>query len=125
MTHRLLPPSEWDALVGTDLETAIPTLDPARASVLVVEDAAGAVVGCWAFLWVLHAEAGWVAPAHRGKGVVFKHLVAGLHEVARAEGVPVVWTCADRPAIDRLAGHLGGTLIEARSYAIPTVKGDS
>ena len=65
MTERVLPYAEWARLVGTDAEGIWRyALDPARTTVVVVEDHQG-VIAHLALLDVLHAEFFWIAPAHR------------------------------------------------------------
>lgn len=125
MTHRLLPVAEWVRLEGTELGTVWHQLSPKTTNVLVVEDDKGDIVGCWAFVYVLHAEGVWVAPEHRGRSVVARHLLRGMRNYADVAGERAVWTGANDPAIAAILNGLGATLVPFDSYTIPLVKGES
>jgi hypothetical protein len=108
-TTRLLPPEDWARLAGTELGPVVGCLDPTQTVVIVVEDDAGAIVGCWALYSQWHAEGVWVAPGHRGKVAVARHLIDGLMVSARGLGAKAVWTAALTPEIERLVRrHLRG-----------------
>lgn len=117
MTTRILPPAEWARLAGTEAETIWPRLDPARASVLVVEDG-GAIVATWILMSVVHAECLWIAPAHRGRTSVARRLWAFMHRTARAMGVPVVATAALSDEVRGLLEHVGATKVPGDHYAM-------
>jgi hypothetical protein len=122
MTSRLLPPEEWEKLDGTELETVWPVLDRARAQVVVVEDAAGQIIGCWAGFPLWHAEGVWTAPAHRGKAGVARLLLVGMAGLAKAHGYrSVVTASVDRTVDDLLTKH-GAVPLGGRHYALPVVK---
>jgi hypothetical protein len=131
VTRRLLPPSDWHRLAGTELDTVWPLLPVDRSCVLVVEDAEGAIVATWAFTLVLHAEGVWIAPQHRNGTVVARHLLRGLREVAADMRAPTVWTGSTNEQIAALCRGLGATaLLDAHgdpvtSWVIPMVKGES
>lgn len=122
MTRRLLPVAEWARLDATEQLKDVWRLLPAdRAQVLVVEDDAGQIVGTWAFLPVLHAEGVYVAPQHRQKSAVARHLLAGFQDVARMVHAPTVWTGATDPVIaGLLERHLHATRVPFESWIIPT-----
>lgn len=103
---RTLPQAEWPRLVGTELETVWPHLDPSRATVIVVERA-GQILACWAKLTVTHLEGLWIAPAHR-KGTVGGRLLAAMRAAVQADGSPTVMTSALSPDIEALITHYGG-----------------
>ena len=117
MTTRLLPPDEWPRLVGTEAEGVWPYLDPARASVLVVEDK-GEIIGTWVMMDVLHVECLWIAPAHRGKGSVARRLYVGLKKAARAIGVDVIATAALNDDVRTLLAHAGATRLPGDHYSL-------
>jgi hypothetical protein len=126
MTRRLLPPSDWPRLAGTELGEVWQMLPTDRAVVLVVEDGDGAIVGTWAFLWVLHAEGVWIDQAHRKGSAVARHLLRGLHDVADSQQARAIWTGSIDPAIDALVQrHLGAQEVPCKSWIIPMVKGES
>lgn len=117
MTSRLLPVDEWPRLMGTEAETVWPLLDPSRASILVVEDA-GAIVGTWIFMNVLHAECLWIAPSHRTKASVGRKLWSGLKRFAKEEGVQVVATAAMTDKVRELLDHAGAKRIPGDHYSM-------
>lgn len=118
MTSRLLSRDEWPRLVGTELETAIPHL-PADTHVIVVENAAGAIVGCWAVLRVVHVEGLWVHPDDRKKGAVGRQLLRAMTDVARGLGATVVMTAAVTDEVRRLIEAVGGQRLPGEHFVIP------
>lgn len=118
MTTRLLPFEEWSRLSETALAPLVNVSHPLRLSVLVVEDDAGAIVGCWGLLTFLHAEGLWIAPEHRTKASVARHLLRAMKQAVAERGEAVVLTGSQDPAIDRLIEHWGGTRIECQEYAL-------
>lgn len=117
-TTRVLPVEEWHKLHGTELELFAPHMDPARATVIVVEDG-DQVVGCWALIQVLHAEGVWIAPAHRGRASVARRLVTTTLNAARLLGVQAVETAALTPEVERLlTKHLHATLLPGKHYTV-------
>lgn len=126
MTHRFLHPDEWPRLAETDeLRDAWRYLRPDRDRVLVVEDAAGAIVATWAFYYRLHADGFWIHPAHQGKAAALRHLLKGIDAMAGLE--PIVWTGAIAPLIDDLIARYRHTAIPIRHYALalPLTRGES
>lgn len=127
MTRRLLPPEEWPRLASTtgDLSHLWSQLPTDRACVLVVEEG-DQIVGCWAFIPVLHAEGVWIRDDKR-KGVsVARHLLYGLREVADALNATTVWTGSVDPMVDGLLQrHLNAQEPQFKSWVIPMIKGDS
>lgn len=107
MTSRVLPPSEWPRLVGTELEAVWPTLDPERARIAVVEDG-DRIVGCWSIFPVFHVECVWVDPTHRRGGRVALKLMRLMRQLAELAGVRSVMTAAATPSIEHLIRHLHG-----------------
>ena len=102
MTSRVLPVSEWPRLDGTLLESVWPTLDPTYAEVLVVEDAAGAIVASVVLLTTLHAECLSV----QGGVSVARALWSALRARVRAAGGQAVWGAAlDDPMRNLLTRH--------------------
>jgi hypothetical protein len=81
MVARVLPPAEWSRLAGTELEgVALPS----HAQVIVVEDDAGTIVGCWSCVPVVHVEGVWIAPAYRGTTTVARHLWRAMGQTLRS-----------------------------------------
>ncbi len=102
MTDRILPPEDWHRLHGMDLANVLQYLPPAETTVIVVEDDAGAIVGCWATFRVHHAEGVWIAPEHRGKTSVARRLWRRMRAVVTERGASSVITAAMDPAMDAL-----------------------
>ena len=117
MTTRILPAEEWPRLVGTELETLWPVLDPRRAQIVVVEQEA-TIIGCWALLVVAHVECLWIAPAHRRRGRVFARLIAGMRSLARAEGFRAVGTAACTAETRDLLVKAGAGCVPGESYVL-------
>lgn len=115
---RILPPAEWPRLAGTEAASVWPRLDPALASVLVVEDEHGAIVGSWLLLRVLMAECLWIDPAHRGKGSVARRLWAFMRRTAQSMGFAVVGTAAMSEDVRNLLAHVGATKIPGDVYTL-------
>lgn len=111
MTDRILPPEEWHKLAGTELGPALAALPPERTAILVVEDDAGQIVGCWALVLWYHAEGVWIAPAHRGKTSVARRLWRGMRALAQGVRTPTVITGAADPAMH--------ALLRKRATALP------
>lgn len=119
MTRRILPPDEWDRLADNEqLGPVLQILDPLTTSVLVVEHD-GKIVGCWAFIHVLHAEGVYVDPSLRSGGVVARHLWRGAQEIATEQGAAAVWAGADKPAIADLLRDHGAKKFPVDSYVLP------
>lgn len=117
-TTRVLPHAEWHRLAGTELEPLAEVVDPVKMSVVVVEDATGAIVGCWGVLAFLHAEGVWIDPKYRGTGVVAKRLLRATLDEVRARGEHVAITGSNNASVDRLIKHIGGQEIPCKHYAL-------
>lgn len=117
MTRRLLPKDEWGKLAGTELEAVVPHL-PDHARVLVVEDGEQ-IVGCWAFVSLVHAEGVWTASEHRGKSSVARHLLMGMRETVREMGAQGVITAATSDTVRGFLSVLGAVELPGTHYAMP------
>jgi hypothetical protein len=125
MTRRLLPPEEWPKLGDTpELGAVWQLLDPASTSVLVVEDGEK-LVGCWAFITVLHAEGVYVDPGYRSNAGVARHLWRGMRECADSLKAAACWAAVDTPQIVALLEAHGAQKFPFDSYVLPTLKGES
>jgi hypothetical protein len=116
-TTRILPPEEWPRLAGTEAEAVWPHLDPNLTMVLVVEHE-GAIVGTWVLVRVLHAECLWIAPAHRQRTSVARHLWGCLRAIARRLGVPAVVTAAVNDDTRRLLDHVNAERLPGDHYVM-------
>ena len=124
MTTRILPPSEWPRLVGTELETVWPILDKATTNVMVVENE-GEIVGCWAMFPVTHVEGIWIHPDYRGAFGVSARLLRFMRQLATLAGVKTVMTgCVSSNVADYLE-RLQASLVPGRQYVIPIVERDA
>ncbi len=118
MISRVLPKEEWPRLKGTEAETVWPHLNPARASVIVVEDD-GLIVGCHVLMYVLHAECLWIAPEHRGKGSVARRLWMAVQRAVRSCGATSLVTGACDDTVRGLLMHVGATRLPGEQYTVP------
>ncbi len=119
MTTRMLPPSEWGRLAGSELADVADVIAPASTSVLVVEDDAGQIVGCWALVTILHAEGLWIHPDHRGRTGVARRLWAGMRRLVTDRGVRAVVTASMNPVITHLLEHAGARPVPGTAYVLP------
>lgn len=126
MTSRILPPEEWDRLAGTELAAIVAAArrQRHRLVVLVVEDDAGTIIGCWSLFQTWHAEGLWVAPSHRGKASVGRRLLAMLYKCGRALDVPGVYTAAQTPDVERMLDRCA-TLLPGVHYMMPLHEEDT
>ena len=114
MTTRTLPPEEWPRLAGTELERLWPHLHPDRAAIIVVEDE-GEIVGCWAGMWVFHAEGVWTK---RTSPAIARHLLRGMADLAESVGSQTVVTSASTPSVTRIVEKLGAAVIPGPLYSL-------
>ena len=118
MTHRELPRAEWSRLEDTaQLGPALHAIPP-DARIVVVEDAT-AIIGTWAVLRYVHVEGLWIAPAHRTRGRVGAHLLAGMEATAQAWGARVVLTAAITDDVRALIRHRGGIPLPGDHFVLP------
>lgn len=122
---RLLPPAEWPRLAETELGPALDTLDPAAVTVIVAEDAAGAIIGCWSLITFAHVEGLWIAPAHRRRGTVLRELFERMCAVATDRGIPAVLTRSLQPTITRWILKRGGHPLPGEGFVLPLQLGRS
>lgn len=116
MTTRILPCEEWPRLMGTDAEAIWPTLDPMRSAIVVVEHD-GVIIAHHILLYVLHAEALWVHPAHR-KGIVGGRLWAAVKSAVRGSGARGFVTAAVDDDVRRLIAKVGGTPLPGSHFTV-------
>lgn len=117
MTTRELPPLEWGALEGTELESVWPVLDPDTSRVLVVEDE-GQIVACWAFFRLIHAEGIWIKPSHRGRMSVVRRVLSGLCRIVPEMGGRAVNTAATSDEVADLLIRLGAVELKGRHFSL-------
>jgi hypothetical protein len=120
MTHRELSRLEWPRLigVGAEIAPALPYL-PTDTRIVVVEDAHGEIIGSWAGIRYMHCEGLWTADAHRKRGAVAGHLIAGMRTVARTWGTDVALTAAVSDDVRQLIERFGGTPLPGEHFVIP------
>lgn len=118
MILRALPVSEWERLQGLDLYPLVQQMDPSRVEVLTVEDG-GEIIGCWAFLWMPHAEGVWIHPDYRGKTSVARKLWREMQRIAERWNLRTLVTGACDPMIASLLEHHGAAKVLADTYVLP------
>jgi len=118
MMTRILPESEWSRLAHTEASELYRHLDPARTSIVVVEQG-GAIVGCHVLMTVLHAECLWIDPAFRGRPSVARRLWAAVQAKALALGARSIMTAACDDRVRGLLAHVGATKLSGDHYVIP------
>lgn len=118
MTTRILPPSEWARLEGTEAESVWPVLNPETTSIVVVEQD-GQIIGCHVLYYVLHADGLWIHPDHRGKSSVGRRLWAGVRGMVRASGVTGLVTSAMDERVCGLLEHVGAVPLPGQHFVIP------
>lgn len=119
MTTRVLPSAEWPRLAHTELGAVWTQLSPSTTTVFVVEDEAGAIIGCWSLLTLLHAEGIWIDPAHRKSAAVARRLLLSVLPAARGTGAASILTSAIDPEVEQLLEHAGATKVPGTLYAWP------
>lgn len=123
MILRSLPLAEWNRLHGLDVLPLLAQTDPSRVEVLAVEQD-NEIIGCWAFLWMPHAEGVWIHPAYRGKTSVARQLWRGMQQLAARFKVSRLVTGACDPVIAQLLQKHGAWRVLADTYVLP-MKGRS
>jgi ribosomal protein S18 acetylase RimI-like enzyme len=117
MTTRLLPFTEWHRLVGTELATVYPHLDPASASIVVVEDGEQ-IVGCWARFSVTHLEGVYIAPAYRRSGSVARRLLGAMRSHLVERGIKAAMTSALSDDVATLAQRIGAQPMPGQHFLL-------
>lgn len=115
---RLLPSAEWPRLAGTEVEALWPHLDPAHASVVVVERD-GVIVGTWVVMQLVHIECCWIAPEFRTSGSVARRLLRGMYDAAKTFGARTVLTAALSDDVRALIARLQGQRLPGDHYVVP------
>lgn len=111
MTRRWLPKDEWDKLAHTPLALFAPYMDEKRTKVVVVEHE-GEIIGCWAFMFVLHAEGLWKTPGH--DRAVWKLLGEAVHEAASEFGVQAIMTGSTSETVTAMIERNKGEALPAQ-----------
>lgn len=119
MKWRVLPPDEWSRLEGTLLADVWSELNPRQDFIVVTENGAGEITGCCALNRVWHLDGAWIAPDHRKKGSVGRHLYAGVRALLASLQVTEVQTMAVSEDGKALQHHLGTvTQLDCAHYAV-------
>lgn len=119
MTTRVLPPSEWPRLAGTELEPLIDQMDPDQTEVVSVLDDDGRLVACWGLFRVYHVEGLWVHPDYRKRGKVGYRLIEAMWALCRRLGVKRVATGARTQDVRDMIDRLGGVPLPGEHFVIP------
>ena len=119
MITRILPPSEYQKLLGTELGILVESgRIPENTEVLVVEDG-DRIVGCWSLMRYYHCEGIWIHPDYRLKPSVTRRLWTGMQDLAAMKGINVLLTGCLQRKIQRLLERAGAVQIPGLTYAIP------
>lgn len=118
LTVRELPSDEWHRLNDTGLSSVWQILPPADATVLVVEDAAGQIVGCWSMLRVYHVEGLWIHPEHQRLAGVGRKLLRAMFALAHRCGIKTAVTAADTTEMFEWVARAGGRPLPP-SFVLP------
>lgn len=118
MTSRILPVNEWPKLLGTELHR-YDVLDPNHTVVYVVEQG-DQIIGCWAFMHVVHLEGLWIDPNYRKQGSVFRRLLYGMRDtVTGFFRAHAAITTAVSEDVARIVSKYGGVKLPGEHYAVP------
>lgn len=118
MTSRILPPSEWSRLIGTEVESIVPGLNPEKCAVLVIEEGAQ-IIGTWVALKMEHVECFWISPEHRGKAGVAARLLRDMRGLLASWGAPCPLTASVTPEMSAMIERLGGIKLPGEHFALP------
>lgn len=116
MTDRELPREEWSRLANSSLGPFLAQF-PDSVTILVVEDAAGVIVGHVAVLPMYHAECAWIAEPYRRTGVVARKLWKGIGRVLQSRGCTSAFMGAADAQMRSLLSKRG-TKVPAEEYVI-------
>ena len=119
LTVRELPSAEWPRLQGTELGSTWEALPADRATVIVVENEDGLIVGTWAILSIVHTEGLGVAPPYQHRGRVARLLLREGAKIMRRLGVTSFVTGAATGEMADYLDRMGGIEIPARFFSVP------
>lgn len=118
MTSRILDPSDWHRLVGTEVEHVWPLLNPEQTQILVIEDE-GEIVGTLTLVSIWHAECLWIHPDYRKGCGVMRRLIDGMWNTAHRLGAKRLWSGSLSDATTNILHRLGAHEIPGRSFSFP------
>ena len=119
LTARELPPDEWWRLDGTELGKTWRLLPTDKATVVVVENEDGQIVGTWSVMLIVHTEGLGVAPPYQSRGRVARLLLREGAKVVRRLGASQFVTGAATMEMVNYLDRLGGVEIPARFFSVP------
>ena len=122
MKTRILKREEWPRLEAAAQSPVFQHADQRDVAMVVVENAAGEIVGSMAVLSITHFENAWVSPAHRSKAGVLRALLRQAFAIAEVRGERWVMAGAldDDDAMLEYLRRLGGVCMPVRFHALPT-----
>jgi len=105
-------------MLTTGMTTRTAPLSDDILEVVVEQD--GTVVGRCHLFTAVHWDEWWIDEAHRGKGVVLKHLVERSLEVLNEAGLDTVYCGVEdaRPDVAELLAHFGFTPAPGRLFLL-------
>lgn len=123
-TVRVLDPEEWPAKIAVGELNHYPVLpDPQWSILVVVENAAGVIVGSWLAMNTVHLEGLFIDPSHRHSAGVAVKLFAGMVEALQRASQPQALTIAQDPVIARMAETAGFQPVGGTLYRLMVPEG--
>ena len=110
MTARILPKGEWAKLMA--MWPMLPQVKTDAMDVVVVEDAAGEIVGCWGLITLAHVEGMWIRDDHQKRGVVLRKLWRAMRDLTLGRNIPRVITGSESVEVTNL-------LMKTKALALP------
>lgn len=117
LTTRILDPSEWPKLSGTEAGAVWPHLDQSIARVLVVERDAQ-IVACWVLMPVYHLEALWIAEDERKRSSVARRLWVGMCQLIQGLKIPKVVTSACSDDVMAMLERLDAEPLQGKHFVL-------
>jgi len=119
MKVRELHPSEWGRLSETELGPLIDAMPLEHTMVLVVEDDAGEIVGCWGCYSILHVEGLWIRDDHRLKGSVGRRLWTAMRAFLTAKGAGGAVTASMNDDVTYMLERAGARKLPGEHFYLP------
>ncbi len=122
---RLLPPEEWERLrdYGPFAAAGGVLPDPEHATVLVLEDMEGQIVGCWMARDAVLLEGLFLSEAYRHSIIASKLIFFGMIRALTDRNVTQAMTLIQDPYIEGLATTAGFEKLEGALHVLSLGRG--